>query len=51
MGIHGLTSVALLWQEGSLKVILDNDKQAFEAFNISASMKVDANEWMMSSNN
>ena len=40
----------LLWQEGSLKLILDNDKQVFAAFNFSASMKVDGNEQLMSSN-
>lgn len=50
MEIQGLKSVALLWQEGSLKMILHNDKQTFEVFSFSASMKVDANEWMISSN-
>ena len=42
MGIEGLTSVALL--------ILDNNKKVFAAFNFCASMTVDANDQMMSSN-
>ena len=47
IGIDRMTSVALLWQDPSLKSILESDTKDVAAFSFSERMKVDAN-WQRS---
>ena len=50
IGIHRLTSAAILWQDPSLKSILESDTKDFAAFSFSKRIKVDVNWRMISSN-